>query len=350
MNKLAIVGAGLVSPLGVTPEEHAFHLRAEVAAAAPGGLVDEEGEPIRASYCPWLGAEAPLTARLASLSMTALRTAREPLAGSSFVSATGRIRAALSVITGALRSASGAGLTDADRMAVETEIADAFDPPRAGRGIGEASVFATLASLGDRLSRGAEQAAVIVAVDSFLTLPALAEHQRNYRSPWAADLPRASEGAACVVLMLPETARRERLPILATIHHAATLKGESNDDNEAVIDGVALTNLLRAAPVSNGLFRASFGPHAGDSLRRRDWEMAAARLPDRVDSTCEPVCLEGTIGNVGAASGLASLVFGVAMHRHGTWPAPRASDGVFLAWAVSPDGTRGIATATVGER
>lgn len=342
MNKLAIVGMGLVSPLGLTPEEHAFYLRAEVFAAAPGGFVDEEGEPVRAAYCPWLGAETKVEDRLSSLAVAALRTACDPLRDSVLVSASGRLRAGLHVITAAPR----AGLVDADRRAVETAVGGGFESGRAARATGQAAVFSTLATLGERLSSG--EAAVIVAVDSMISLPALAEHQRAYRSSWAADLPRAGEVAACVAVMAPEMARRERIPVLATIHDAAVLRGEANDDNDVPNDGSALTSLVRAAAAPGGLLRASFGPHGAGSLRRREWEMTAARVPERVDLQCEPVCLESHVGLAGAASGLSALVFGAAVHRHGTWASPRASDGAFLAWSISPDGTRGIAVATAG--
>ncbi|MBK8258045.1 MAG: hypothetical protein IPK82_35935 [Polyangiaceae bacterium] len=342
--KLAVVGMGLCSPLGLTPEEHAFFVRAEVAASAPGGFVNQENELIPAVYCPWLGADLPISERLISLAQTALVTAVEPLSTTLFVGSSGRLRASLHLITGAARP----GLSTDDRTAVENQLASRFDPSRVGRGTGEASFFSTLGSLADRLPRASEQAAVILAVDSFISLPALAEYQRIFRSPWAPDLPRPGEAAACVVVMLPEAARRERLEVLANIHCAGTEKGESNDDNDLPVDGSALTNLIRAASFPGNKVFSSFGPHGGDSLRRKEWEMAAARLPEKVDSYAVPVCIESVLGRVGAASALSSLVFGIATHQHQTWTEPRASDGAFLTWAISPDGTRGHCRVLAG--
>lgn len=344
MTKLAIVGAGLVSPLGLTPEEHAFFLRAEVHAASPGGFMDGEGEPVRAAYCPWLGAELPVAARLVWLARCALRSAVSPLEGTSLESASGRLHAALHVVTAAPR----AGLAEADRAALEADLVEAFEPPQAARATGEASCFAALASIGPRLSRGTDPAAVLVAADSWICQDALAAWQRLQQMPWEADLPRAGEVAAALAVMLPDQARREGLEILAMIHHAATALGQANDDNDAIVDGVAMTALLSGLPPLGGPLRASFGPHGMGSLRRREWEMAAARLAGRLDPACDFICLESSIGTAGAAAGLAGLVYALAVHRHATWSTPRAAGAPFVAWAISPDGIRGLAAATLG--
>lgn len=344
MTKLAVVGIGLVSPLGITPEEHAFYLRAEVHPATPGGFVDGEGAPLRVAYCSWMGARLPVAMRLSSLARAALRTALAPVAGPPLQEATGRISAAFHLVTSAPR----AGLADADSAALEADLAGAFDPPRATRSTGEAAFFGALASAAARLQQGPVHAAVIVAADSFIGEGALAEWQRLRQMPWEADLPIAGEVAAAVTVMLPAFARRAGIEILATIHHAAIAQGDATDDNDAIIDGAAMTGLLRSLPPMGSPARASFGPHGVGSLRRREWEMAAARLPGHVDSTCDFVCLESRIGLAGAAAGAAGLVYGIAVHRHGAWASPRAADAPFVAWAISPDGARGLAAATVG--
>ena len=343
MTKLAVVGIGLVSPLGLTPEEHAFFLRAEVHPATPGGFVDGEGAPLRAAYCPWLGARLPVAMRLTALAQTALRSALAPVAGPPLVNETGRVSAALHVVTSAPRT----GLTSEDRAALEADLAGAFDPSTATRAAGEAAFFGALASAAARLQQGPAQAVVIVAADSLICEGPLAEWQRLRQMPWEADLPLAGEVAAAVTVMLPAFARRAGIEILATIHHAATAQGEANDDNDAIIDGAAMTTLLRTLPPIGGPVRASFGPHGMGSLRRREWEMAAARLPGHVDSTCDFVCLESRIGTAGAAAGAAGLVYGIAVQRHGTWASPRAADAPFVAWAISPDGTRGLGAVSV---
>src|SRR5690242_6786016 len=95
MTELAIVGMGLVTPLARTPAEHALFLRAEVGPPAPGGFVDEDGEPIPVTYCPWLGARLAVGERLRALASLAVEDALRPLDRSPRA---GRARVPLAVL------------------------------------------------------------------------------------------------------------------------------------------------------------------------------------------------------------------------------------------------------------
>ena len=74
----------------------------------------------------------------------------------------------------------------------------------------------------------------------------------------------------------------------------------------------------------------------------------ARACADRFEQEHEVACPEGAIGAVGAAAGAVSLVYGLAVMRHGATEDPKAAEAPFLAWAISPDGTRGAALATRG--
>src|SRR6185503_9764287 len=95
-------------------------------------------------------------------------------------------------------------------------------------------------------------AVAIVAVDSLVSPLRLAAWRREATTPWESNLPRPAEAAAALLLMLPGEARREGLEVLSTLHHAACLVGESNDDNDAIVDGAPMTALLRGLPSLGG--------------------------------------------------------------------------------------------------
>jgi hypothetical protein len=128
----------------------------------------------------------------------------------------------------------------------------AFDrAPVAGRVrrlTGEAGFFEGLALCEELLAGGEVRAVALVAADTYVTRPYLAEHRARAASPWDADLPLPSEGAAVVIVTTPQFARDEELEVLATVRHAATRRGEANDDNDVPLDGAAMAALLRVLP------------------------------------------------------------------------------------------------------
>ena len=136
--------------------------------------------------------------------------------------------------------------------------------------------------------------------------------------------------------------------MLATIRYAATRQGEASDENDAPVDGADMAALLRGLPSACRPVGASFGPHGGGALREREWNLAAARSVRAFDPACACLALENHVGALGAAAGAANFVYGLAVHRYAAWPieyGPRV-DAPFIAWAISRNGTRGIAAAT----
>jgi hypothetical protein len=346
MTALAVVGMGMVSPLGLTAAEHAFFLRAEVGPPSPGAFLDDQGERIPVACCPWLGARRPPAERLAALATRALEDALDPFRRHVAAASPGGPRPApdaLFVCTAAPRI----GLEEADRKAAKNALLASIEGQRYTRCTGEAGFFQAIAEAGALLSQGAARAIAAVAVDSLICPAAIAEHRRVATTPWESNLPRPGEAAAAVLLMLPIEARRQGLEILAVVHHSATAAGEANDDNDAIVDGAAMTRLLRGIPRLGRPIGASFGQHGTGGLRRREWEMAAARCASMFETTCPFIGLEREIGCIGAAAGAASFVYGIAVHRHNAWPDAPREDDPFVAWAISRDGTRGLCAATI---
>jgi hypothetical protein len=340
---LCVVGTGMVSPLGLSPEQHAFFVRAEVGPAAPGAFLDADGETIPVAYCPWLGAKMPVAERLCALAKRALGTAIGPLFRSTVASGA-QPTLALFAVTAAPRD----GLAEEDRRTLEQGLGAALRSP-CNRLTGEAGFFQAFAEARAVLAAGTASAVAIVGVDSLVSLARIASFQRDALSPWDPKLPRAAEGAAAVVVMTPAEARRLGLEVIATIRSSAVALGSGTDDDDAPVDGAAMAVLIGATEAATrSRIGASFGQHGLGSLRNQEWEMAAARNAGTFEDTCPMISVEHEIGYLGAAAGAMGFVHGATVIRHDAWPSGSREIGAFVAWAISADGTRGLCAATPG--
>src|SRR6185369_9841845 len=88
--------------------------------------------------------------------------------------------------------------------------------------------------------------------------------------------------------------------------------GASSDDNDAITDGTAMTEILRRMPALRAPVPLVFGQTGTDPLRASEWDIAVARNPSRFHPEYEIGCVERSIGTVGAAAGLMNLVHGLA--------------------------------------
>ena len=335
---LAVVGTGLVTPLARTPAQHAFFARAEIGPAAHGAFVDEDGEPLAVAYCPWLDVQLDVAERLRALAARALADARAPLPRGP------KVPLGVLAISGAPR----VGLGDADRRALEAMLAPASTHLVARRFTGDAGFFAGLLHAESLLAGEDVRAVVLLAADSFISRAYLAQQVKG-QPDWEASAPPPSEGAAAVMVTTPAIAREDGLTVLATIQLVATAEGEARDDDDAIIDGSAMTSLLRTVSKASRPIGACFGQHGIGGLRQRTWDLASARCASVFAETCSLSSLEATVGQLGAAAGAAALVHGIAVAEHDAWPVdegPRPA-GPLLAWAVSPDGLTGLCVATV---
>ena len=324
---LAVIGMGLVSPLGLRPSEHAFFVRAGGGSSPLGAFVDEAGDPLRVAHCPWLGANRPAGERLAALASTALDSALEPLRTRLGEE---QRKPALVLCTAAAMPT----LSDADRAGVRP----------IARTWGAAGFFEALAAAEQHIAAGAERAIVVMTVDSLASLQTARETMRRPPSPWARPGPPLSEAAAALLVAAPEEAARMDLRVLGLVHHAAVRPGTSSDEDDEIVDGTALGALLAGLPPLPGRITQSFGPHNVDSLRHLEWTYAAARNFSAFDRECLLECIEDSVGAVGAAAGGVHLVYGLAAELHGT--SERDGNHPLCAWAISRDGTRGLAIAS----
>ena len=333
---VVVAGIGLVSPRGMTPAEHVFQLRADVRVAAQPAFLHGE-EKLRVGYCPWLGARLPLEERLGAMAGRAAVSALEPLASARARGGAVRVEAMACV---------SAARPDLPEAVADRAVKDALAPLklRATMVRGAAAFFQAIGAAEARLAQDA-QAVLLLAVDSFVSEASLAEIVARGPSPWSRVPPRPSEGAAALVLMEERTARALGVEPLATVVHAATLSGAASDDNDAPVDGAAMTKLLFG--VSGAPIVAAYGQNGVDALRSTEWHVATARARERFSMTYERVCLEDEAGALGAAAGAAGLSLGIAAAQHRALARETDPEGLLLAWAISRDGLRGLAAVSV---
>ena len=334
---LAIVGTGLVSPLGLTPREHAFVIWAGVANATASPFLLANGEPAQVAYCPWLGARMSMGDRLLAMAQAALADALQPL---HEVATPGRLPLLI------CSEPERAGVTEAERSRIERALAAMVPAAGIERFPGAAGCFAALSEAKALIASG-HSAVVIVAFDSHVGEDALAEIALGAQSPWVREPPPPSEGAAALVVMDVATAHRAGGEVLGVVHAANTATGASNDDNDVPVDGAAMTDLLCSAPALHVPAPLVCGQSATDPLRQSEWQIAVARAPSRFHPEYELRCIEKDVGVVGAAAGAMNLVYGLATLRHRTTNMHVRDLEPFFVWAISRDGTRGLAAASV---
>lgn len=351
--KLAVVGAGLVSPWARSLAEHAFFLRAGVPGPPASPFRTADDKPLKGRVCPWLGARADFPTRVGDLARTALTEALAPLLAAGLplpatvFACASRARSAPPPATaphappGPAPGAQGASVADL----VEDALASLGKRVRPDRAWDEAGVFSAIERADKLITEDARRFVAVVAADSLVTIDALTEWVTRGPGPWGGRrLPR-SEGAAAFVVTSPAAARDARLPVLATIEHASTFADAATDADDDPIEARAMTAALRA--LSPRRFRYAYGQTTTDALRSTEWHLATARNRARFDEEHVLGSIEAHVGAVGAAAGAMNLAFGVAELRHRTTRIPFDRAASLLAWSISPDGTRGLAACTV---
>ena len=332
---LAIVGTGLVSPIGLTPLHHACFPRAGIGLRPASAFVGRDGEPVPVFHCPWLGAKLPVADRLAALATHALRAASEAL------DQVLPQETALLLCLGPAR----AGLAEVDRQGAAGAITESLKVPLRRVFTGSASVFAALGVADRLLSDGEVRAVLVAAVDSFVSLEAVRAETAMAPATWVREPPPLSEAAAAVALMRGAEARELGLS-RGAVHYSSTRKGRGNDDDDEIVDGTALAALLEQLPALGALVVRAYGQEEVDRLRQTEWTCAADRNVGRLHGRLTTASVERWTGRIGGAAGAASLVYGLTAERHHAALEAPAGPGPFVAWAVSRDGTRGLCAAT----
>lgn len=336
---VAIVGTGLCSPAGMTPRDHAFFVRArEVLTPAPSPFVTDEDERVDVRYCPWIGARAPLAERMAAMTRVAVH---EALYGLSALEG--------EAIPAFLCTDDGLGMPEAAVVAARKVVQQSLRSPSVTGCKGDAGSFAALRECISQIESGAARAMAVVAVDSYVDANRLAEALRVRPPYWESDPPEQGEGAAAIVLASPGFASARKLVVQGTLYGAAIAAGSATDENDEPVDGAALTAVFRSLPQPPSTVQTVFGQRDVSGLRFQEFQFAVARNASRFARVNRAESLESEIGRLGAAAGLANLVFGVATMRHGTMRNDAPPTSPFYAWAISRDGTRGGVLAAAAQ-
>ena len=201
-------------------------------------------------------------------------------------------------------------------------------------------VFVSLSSGGVHV----REVAVVLGVDSFVSLASLTEQLQRPPHHWSDAVKVFSEAAGAVLLLPQPKAQALRLE-LAQIHGAQIAASPSHDDNDEIVDGAAMTQVLRSLPAVGPIAHA-YGQERVEPLRRNAWNLAAARTVQRFAEEQHFETVERELGRIGAAAGAFNLAYAAALVSHQATEVGIAATAPFVAWAVSRDGTRGAAIGT----
>ncbi|MDI3291325.1 hypothetical protein [Polyangium sp. 15x6] len=317
---LSIVGLGLCSPAGARAQDHVFFPRANAPPPAPAPFVLADGRPFQVGHARFVPPDPSLPDRLVALARIALEEARPRPALPLFLCLPAPCK----------------GLSEAELDDVARRIAALVSAAAIERFVGAAGAFDALARIA---SSPRLQGAVLLGVDSFFHVNRVTALAARPPGPFAPARLWPAEGAGALIL-----ARDMKTGALGEILTSKMALGRGTDDDDEPVDGTALTGLLESLPESAPI-RAVFGQERVDALRSREWEWSAARQASMFHPEAFSACLEAEIGQVGAAAGVMALAHAFASVRHGVCP-PGAP---VLAWAISRDGTRGLALCVGAE-
>ena len=315
---LSVVGLGLCSPAGALVRDHVFFPRANAPPPAPAPFVLADGRPYQVGYAQFVTPDLDLPSRLVELGRIALEEARpEP---------------GMTLFLGLPAPCEGLPAAALDEVA--SRLAAVTGSSRVERFVGAAGVFDALSRIEALGLRGA----ALVGVDSFFHADRVAALVARPPGPFESARLWPAEGAGALVVV--RGIRRDA----HTISRSDTTLGRGTDEDDEPVDAAALTNLLGSLP-EGAPIRAVFGQGRVDTLRSREWEWSAARQASMFHPEAFGACLEAEIGQVGAAAGVMALVHAFASVRHGVCP----PGSRLVAWAISRDGTRGLALGVGAE-
>jgi hypothetical protein len=298
-------------------------------------FIGEDGEALHVLHCPWLGTTMALSDRMAALGQRAARAALEGVREAGIEARD----VAVFVVLGPARTS----FVEVDRERVASAVAREAGVAAPRTLSGSTAFFAALHEADRLLAVQEARAVLIVAVDSAISLDGLQVELGMPPATWVREPPPPSEGAAAVVVMRERDAVRGMS--LGRLLHAGVLRGAGCDDDDAVVDGAAMTALLGQAPEEALPIVRVYGQDRVDLLRLHEWTYAAARHAERFHEQMRTDCVEVWTGRLGAAAGAAHLTYGLACERHHATREHGAGRGAFAAWAIAPDGVRGLCVA-----
>ena len=342
---MAIVGAGVSCPVGLSTLEAASSLRAGVSRKSETGFIDAKGEAIVVGHLaePLL---SPLAPPLLKAGLTRLERRITRLAGGPLREALAPLPEAgpLPLLLAAPQAAPETPPLLAPRIlelcAWQSDCAlelrgSALFP------LGRAGLFWALSQAGELLHSGRAPLVVVGGADSFLDAERLRDLTREgrLRSSGPGDTLTPGEGAAFVLLTTRANCRAHRLTPLAWIAGVGLGMEPGHRYSTAPYLGEglvgAVTDLYTKLPTAPEAVRLALTGLTGESMGVKEWGIVLLRHGKRF---APKLCIEHAAEFIGdAGSALAPIMLACGAHHlhRGTTAGPA------LLWGASDRGQRG---------
>ena len=319
--RLPVIALGASTAVGLSAEQTAFGLRAQLFSPRSIGYVDEDGEELGAVLLTSIPEEIQGWERFVWLALPALREARA-VGGQATLSDPPSSPKRLFLALPTPRP----GFDDADRASVVEEIAGAALEGCAITTVtGENEAFGRALALAVAyLQENPTETALVGGVDSRHDRHAYASLDGEFRllSQRAPDGFIPGEGAAFAWIAGREARAAEPLAVLVF--------AEARDERASGEADAEFTDLLESA--ARTLDRRDDEPlpwvlvdQVGERHRARSWARVTARLPHLIDARTTTVdALAERLGDVGAASGAILLVYATVGLASGFGPGASA--------------------------
>ncbi len=356
--ELAVLGTGLVTPLGADVKETVFAYAAgtyEVSASPylktvdPFGdlspspeedLRDEDVLRVDARCCPWLGHRLDQLNRLVLMAQSA---AGEALMVRS-QAGTGPFRGKLALFIIVAPPRAGFGVPE--QTTLKDTLQERLGVPKSTLHHGDVALYDLFKEATKTLAEKQADGVLIVAVDTQISLHSAARQVEDPQSNWLPLRPPLGEGAGALLLVHPHQSHQKGQSF-AHITGACAIGGRAKLDNDEIVNGLPLTGLLSRVR-EKGVHVAAYGPRASSVLSSREWDLAFARNRGVLVEGSAITSLESTMGVLGAATSTISLAYAIGAYFWGALNYDGVAEDAMapiVVWGLGHDSRRGILTA-----
>jgi 3-oxoacyl-[acyl-carrier-protein] synthase-1 len=338
-DRVVVVGLGACTPVGRDAWSSAAAVRAGVSGFSQHPYwVDSAGEPISVAAAPWLDITLSGLDRLEALVMPAIDEAVQ-MAGRVLAAPA---RTALALALPSARPGMPEGLERRLLQRINQRHGGVFSEAAAFP-CGHASGLVALDAALNKLRRGALDACVVAAVDSYMepnTLEWLESCDQLHGAGWLNNawgfVP--WEAGAVVVLTAQQHAQRMDLPAMATVLGCGVAVERHLIKTESVCIGEGLTLAFRdaLAPLPQGARVTDvYCDMNGEPYRADEYAFASLRTRDSFESMSDFVAAATSWGDVAAAGAVLNLVLASIAAQKGY-----AQGAYAFVWASAEGGER----------
>ncbi len=345
-SSVAILDAGVLSPIGLTAEQVASSVRAGISRVRDSSILDRLFQPLKLGYLAQ-DVLPPLKPELED-GPGGLRSRMLQLAGPALQELAlkfGQPLDSTPVLIGLPELDNTQHGINADRFLQDLVIQSgvAFSPASKIISKGHASVFWALQEAVDYLKHGHGEFVVVGGVDSYLDLLRLEVLQQEGRvhSDGPADGFVPGEGAAFLLLAVQEACERVSKPPLAFLSGLGigTEDGHRYSSEPYLGEGLAgaFAEVFEGAQLRYGLVKTVFAGLNGESFHTKEMNVAHLRNAEFLDDALVVEHPAEYFGDAGAALAPKMMAL-AAIGLHSDY-----LEGPALVWASSERAERGAA-------